>query len=141
MELPAAKRRTQLAARVEERVRGVLGLGSKAAIDAARPLQEYGLDSLLAIELRNALSADLEAKLPQTALFDYPTMGGLTEWLFADVLKAGVDETGQVEEARPEAQIGSGEAVLAGVEELSDEDVERLFELRMAGSKMAGTGR
>ena len=136
MELPAAKRRAQLGARVEERVRGVLGLGAKAAIDEARPLQEYGLDSLLAIELRNALSADLEAKLPQTALFDYPTMGGLTEWLFADVLKAGGDERERVEEAQPVAQVSSGEAVLAGVEELSDEDVERLFQ-----EKMAGTGR
>ena len=136
MALPAAKRRAQLAARVEDRVRGILGLGSKAAIDETRPLQEYGLDSLLAIELRNALSADLEAKLPQTALFDYPTMGGLTEWLFADVLRAGGEETERVEEAQPEAQTGSGEAVLAGVEELSDEEVERLFQ-----EKMAGTGR
>jgi hypothetical protein len=68
-------------------------------------------------------------------------MGGLTEWLFADVLKAGGDERERVEEAQPVAQVSSGEAVLAGVEELSDEDVERLFELRMAGSKMAGTGR
>jgi acyl carrier protein len=136
MELPAAKRRALLAARVEERVRGVLGLGGKAVIDAARPLQEYGLDSLLAIELRNALSADLEAKLPQTALFDYPTMGGLTEWLFADVLKAGGDDTLDGQDARTETVERSSTDVLTGVEELSDEEVERLFQ-----EKMAGTGR
>ena len=136
LETPVAQRKQKLAARVEERLRAALSMGSRQTIDRTRPLQEYGLDSLLAIELRNALSADLEAKLPQTALFDYPTMGGLTEWLFADVLKAGGDETERVEEAQPEAQVSSGEAVLAGVEELSDEDVERLFQ-----EKMAGTGR
>jgi acyl carrier protein len=124
-EHPEAKRRAMLAARVEERVRAALALGARTAIDPARPLQEYGLDSLLAIELRNALSADLEAKLPQTLLFDYPTMGGLTEWLANDVLKLGT----RVDQDESNADVD----VIAGVEELSDEEVERLIAARMAG--------
>jgi len=132
--LPVNQRRGRLAARVEERVRGVLSLGARQPIDVARPLQEYGLDSLLAIELRNALSADLETKLSATALFDYPTMGGLTDWLFADVLKAGAAvQTEDAGETRGADR--STQEVLADVAELSDEDVERLFQEKMAGTR------
>ena len=75
--------------------------------------------------------ADLETKLSSTALFDYPTMGGLTDWLFDDVLK-----TGDAEDSTDEAVLCSPDAitrdVVSGVSELSDEEVERLFQEKMA---------
>jgi acyl carrier protein len=127
-----AQRRPMLAARVEERVRTVLSLGGREAIDSARPLQEYGLDSLLSIELRNALSTDLGIKLSATALFDYPTLGGLTDWLFDDVLKLrDHDEAsdGEIHQSASEDR----QDVLAGVAALSDDEVERLFQEKMEG--------
>jgi acyl transferase domain-containing protein/NAD(P)-dependent dehydrogenase (short-subunit alcohol dehydrogenase family)/acyl carrier protein len=136
------RQRPMLEARVEEQVRSVLAMPANQAIDRTRPLQEYGLDSLLSIELRNALSADLETKLSATALFDYPTMGGLTDWLFDDVLKLAAETTvHQVSkqtatEERTASQSGykSGQDVLSEVAELSDDEVERLFQLKMAGT-------
>jgi len=96
---------------------------------------------LLSIELRNALSADLETKLSATALFDYPTMGGLTDWLFDDVLKLTTEPTEQAasKQSRPAEENASRSTqrnesdVLSGVSELTDEEVERLFQLKMAG--------
>ena len=132
-----------LEARVEEQVRAVLAMPASQAIDGARPLQEYGLDSLLSIELRNALSADLETKLSATALFDYPTMGGLTDWLFDDVLKLAAETALEpaVKQSWSEGRNGSEFAysremdVLNEVAELSDDEVERLFQLKMAGTQ------
>jgi acyl transferase domain-containing protein/NADPH:quinone reductase-like Zn-dependent oxidoreductase/acyl carrier protein len=118
-----------LEARVEERVRAVLSLAAGQPLDSARPLQEYGLDSLLSIELRNALSADLEAKLPATALFDYPTLAALTTWLFREVLKLRGKESvedGQIAEPAKE------QGVLDGVASLSEDEVEKLFQQKMA---------
>jgi len=129
-----AQRRPMLASRVEERVRTVLSLGPRQPIDGARPLQEYGLDSLLSIELRNALSSDLAVKLSATALFDYPTLVGLTDWLFEDVLK--LQDPDQLRDMALDQSTSDGrQDVLAGVAALSDEDVERLFQQKMAGAR------
>ena len=140
---PEGQRRTMLEARVEEQIRTALAMPAHQAIDGTRPLQEYGLDSLLSIELRNALSADLETKLPATALFDYPTMGGLTNWLFDDVLKLASETAVQLgsKQIATEGHVGSQFAhksqqdVLSEVADLSDEEVERLFQLKMAGTQ------
>jgi acyl carrier protein len=119
--------RSLLEARLDSRIREVLALGPKQPIDPARPLQEYGLDSLLSIELRNALSADLDTRLPATMLFDYPTLASLTNWLFRDVLKLGTPADQHKIEVHPDSE------VLREVSTLSDEEVERLFQQKMAG--------
>jgi hypothetical protein len=45
------------------------------------------MDSLMAIECRDALEASLGCSLPATLLFDYPTLFALVEHLFNEVLK------------------------------------------------------
>jgi acyl transferase domain-containing protein/NADPH:quinone reductase-like Zn-dependent oxidoreductase/NAD(P)-dependent dehydrogenase (short-subunit alcohol dehydrogenase family) len=117
-----------LEARVEERIRAVLSLPATEALEGGRPLQEYGLDSLLSIELRNALSADLEVKLPATTLFDYPTLVSLTKWLFHDVLDLRFG--GEAVNQPPEP--AKKQDAVEGIASLSDEEVERLFQQKMA---------
>jgi len=60
-------------AMVQEVVAAVLGLAGAAAVPSSQPLKELGLDSLMAVEIRNQLSARAETTLPVTLVFDYPT--------------------------------------------------------------------
>ncbi len=46
-------------------------------------LVQAGLDSLGAVELRNAISAEFGTDLPATAIFDYPTLSALADHLIA----------------------------------------------------------
>src|SRR6185312_3723876 len=64
------------------------------AIEHRRPLQELGLDSLAALELRNRLGRLVGAVLPASLLFDHPTVAALTEHLATTYL--GLDK-----ESRP----------------------------------------
>jgi acyl transferase domain-containing protein/SAM-dependent methyltransferase/NAD(P)-dependent dehydrogenase (short-subunit alcohol dehydrogenase family)/acyl carrier protein len=77
----------------------VLGVGDVGRIDIQQPLQELGLDSLMAVELRNKLGQAVEHTLPATLLFEYPTVSALTGYLAAEVLALN-----------PEAAAGPGAA-------------------------------
>ena len=55
--------------RIRQRVAWVLGLDPAEPLDPQEPLMDLGVDSLVAIELRNLLSSDLGQQLPATITF------------------------------------------------------------------------
>ena len=77
--------RQERAARLQTYIRNLIAqtLGLKAAkqIDPDQRLIELGLDSLMAIELKNQLQATLNCSLRSSFLFDHPTLAALTEHL------------------------------------------------------------
>jgi polyketide synthase 12/myxalamid-type polyketide synthase MxaB len=69
---------------VDEIVARILGLGG-IALERERPLTELGLDSLMAVELRNALSAAIGRTLPASLVFDHPTAEALCVFLAGEL--------------------------------------------------------
>jgi acyl carrier protein len=72
----------------------VLGFSTSRPIPGDTPLQELGLDSLMALELRNMLAQSFERPLSATLLFDYPTIRGLAAYLLS-MVAAEFDESKQ----------------------------------------------
>jgi acyl transferase domain-containing protein/NADPH:quinone reductase-like Zn-dependent oxidoreductase/acyl carrier protein len=60
------------------------------AISPGQPLRDLGLDSLMAVELRNHIVSATEVVLPMTALFDYPTLADLARHIL-ERLEPGTD--------------------------------------------------
>ncbi|KAF7455708.1 putative type I fatty acid synthase, partial [Cryptosporidium felis] len=61
-------------------VEQIIGIQS-STLDLDTPFSELGMDSLSAIELRNALITRFGIKISPTALFDYPTIRSIMEYL------------------------------------------------------------
>ncbi|MFN3647967.1 MAG: type I polyketide synthase [Armatimonadota bacterium] len=113
-------RRGSLASFVHGVTSAVLGLDRRQTIDAEQPLSELGLDSLMALDLRNALGKAIGIELPATLLFNYPTLAALTDHLENDLL--GFAASGAVE--RPEIEA----ADLSEIEGFTDEAAQLLIE-------------
>ena len=76
-----AERLKALVELVQEDIAAVLALPGASSVRADVPLKELGLDSLMAVELRNRLSARVGTKLPTTLAFDYPTPTAMAQLL------------------------------------------------------------
>jgi acyl carrier protein len=82
-----SRRRALLIQELENQVRHVLRLPASLALDEERPLHELGLDSLMAVELRNTVVKVTGETLPVTLLFDYPSLGEMADYLLDHVLQ------------------------------------------------------
>jgi acyl carrier protein len=129
---PPARRRPLVATFVRERALRALGVNPSKAVDPRTPLGEMGLDSLLSVELRNTLSSAIGQPLPATLLFDYPTIDALTDFLLKDKL----DIAGDVEEVVTAPADTAPASMLDSIENLSDDEVDRLLTARAPRSVM-----
>ena len=120
------RRRTLVSKFVREMSLRVLGLTEANGPADNTPLSEVGLDSLLAVELRNALAKSLEAALPATLLFDHPTIEALSGFLWSEMCETQAPIKKQEVSDRQTDRV-EGSKMLAEVADLSDAEVEILL--------------
>jgi len=114
---------THLAAQVAR----VLGADLEK-LDVDRPLTELGLDSLMAVELRNWIEGDLRLSLPTVELMRGPTVAQLAEILVEQLGKPHAVQTessttDQVRDTEPNSKSDK-----IDVAELSDDEVDALLQ-------------
>jgi acyl transferase domain-containing protein/acyl carrier protein len=83
---PVRNRRSLLIEHLRSQLAGALSLSSPKQIGVRQKLFDLGVDSLIALELRNSLESSLGCALTATFLFDYPTLERLADYLIYDVL-------------------------------------------------------
>jgi acyl carrier protein len=107
---------------VRGHVAGVLRLDPSAIPERRQRLMDLGLDSLMAVELRNRLAAGVAGgiAIPATLMFDYPTIEAIARFLRRQVLGP--------ETPAPDAAAAAEVALAAAkIAELSDEEAEALL--------------
>jgi 3-oxoacyl-(acyl-carrier-protein) synthase/acyl carrier protein len=84
--VPAAKRVNVLSGMIQAKVMEILGITDSSVVDTTSAISDFGLDSMMSVELRNELQDLVGMELPGTLLFDYPTIQALTTYLLDEVL-------------------------------------------------------
>lgn len=105
----------------------VLGAGNGDAIDPAAPLTELGLDSLMAVEMRNRLAAALGMTLPSTLLFNYPSVEALTAYIGGSLDDADTDTAATATASEP---LPAG-VITAELDTLTEDEVANLLEEKL----------
>ena len=124
-------RRDLLSAHLHAETSRVLGLEGPLEREPGQGFRDLGMDSLMAVELRNRLQRDVGRPLPSTLAFDYPTIESLTGYLLEQVLALPAvtvaASSGELEE-------------LARLRTLSDSEVSELIaaELQSLSSQSGG---
>eukprot|EP01105_Mastigella_eilhardi_P026936 TRINITY_DN79_c0_g1_i2.p1 TRINITY_DN79_c0_g1~~TRINITY_DN79_c0_g1_i2.p1 ORF type:complete len:3211 (-),score=827.00 TRINITY_DN79_c0_g1_i2:42-9635(-) len=75
------------------------------SVVADEPLTDAGMDSLMAVELRNALQPHVTVSLPATLAYDYPSIRAITDYLVSAMLPAGGAERQVALTAAPVADL------------------------------------
>lgn len=93
-------------------------------IDPRERLFDLGVDSLIAIELKNKLQRELGVHVSSTLLFDYPTVEALVKYILHDLLNSAFELT-KVEKKNGSTGIGfTDHSIHEMDEDMSDDDAE-----------------
>ncbi len=104
---------------VEGVVNAVFGFDSSKATDRQRSLFDNGLDSLMALEIKNRLESGLQIVLPSTLLFEHPNIEALGTYLSQEM---GIESTSA------EPVESEDDKLLKELESMSDEELSALLE-------------
>jgi NADPH:quinone reductase-like Zn-dependent oxidoreductase/acyl carrier protein len=99
--LPSDQRQAMLVDELRGVAARVLGL-PRSALEPHRPLRDTGLDSLMAVEMQNALVRSLGVPLPRTLLLDHPTLDALATYLCTELsTRLGSEPRSEAPRAEP----------------------------------------
>ena len=116
---PVAEHRALLTAHIRAEIAQVLEFGSPEQVEPRQRLFDLGVDSLMAVELRDRLHSGLGHPLRSTLLFDYPTVEGLVDYLLEEVL--------EVTPESPDTPPAGPDTDLTELEQLSEAEAESLL--------------
>ena len=110
---------------VAKQVAEVIGYESHLDLNRKKGLTQLGLDSLMAVGLRNRLQKSLALNLPSTIVFDFPTLDDLVNHLFAILNEERTEDSlDQIHQPIPD----SNENTLADdLSEMSEDEAEKLL--------------
>ncbi|MFD0493495.1 type I polyketide synthase [Streptomyces rhizosphaericus] len=137
--LPQTAQDEMLLELVRVQIAAALGHATPETVSTRQPFKELGFDSLMAVDLRNRLTAETGLRLSATLIFDYPTPMALVGHLRDELLGGDgvVSSAGLGEVAGPGAPVDDDPIVIVSMSCRFPGGVrtpEELWQLVMAGT-------
>jgi 3-oxoacyl-(acyl-carrier-protein) synthase/SAM-dependent methyltransferase/acyl carrier protein len=131
---PIAERREILRQNVSREIAAILGLPPDNLPHGNDRLMDLGMDSLMAVELKNRLASELELEnISATLIFDYPTPDAIVGHLLAllEMEDSASESSAAVTSTVPEGRIWSAEEISG----LSESELENLLRGQLEAMK------
>ncbi len=126
---PVNQRKTVLTEEIQKEVVTVLGLELSRQLEPQLGFFEMGMDSLMALQLKNNLQVKLGYSLTSTLTFEYPNIELLADYLLEDVISLkSVDKTDQESEKNIQQQTEK----LAEIQQLSESELSEIINQELA---------
>jgi myxalamid-type polyketide synthase MxaD len=131
-----AERRPLLQSYLSEQVARALGL-SPSELDVQQPLSELGLDSLMAVELKNRIAVDLKVNVPVVKFLQGFSVDQAVTQVLEQLATDVADPIMPLAPAiAPLVERQNAERLLADLDQLSDEQVSALLSDMLAEDKV-----
>jgi acyl carrier protein len=102
----------------------ILGIRRNKSLSVSTSFKDLGLDSLMALELKNALSATTGLTLQSTLVYDFPTIDLLANYLLGEITKNQmVDAKDNLEGQNTD----KNENTATGLDALSQDELAKLL--------------
>ncbi len=98
-------------------------------VNVFAPFEEFGMSSVDAVEITSALEQRVSRRLSPTAVYNYPTIRALADWLSVEVPQ---------HHAKAEQESGSEDALLTEVTSLSESEMKSYIERELAKQEKLG---
>jgi len=117
-----------LIAHIQDEVSKILGLKGSKRPSVEQGFFDIGMDSLMAIELKNNLEKSLLVPLPDTLTFEFSNIISLGEYIAKQILDLEIVAQDQLEQKHNEDKDkGKYQEVSANLQELSEKELEDLI--------------
>lgn len=131
--IPSADRKSFVLDHLTSRVAAVLRIKDRGALQPDQRLFDLGLDSIMALDLKNRLERELVHPFSATLLFKYPNLEALTTFLVTEVLPQKLESSEETAsatslEAKPsDSDTPAAEPHAAALDALSEDEMLRLL--------------
>jgi acyl transferase domain-containing protein len=132
---PASERRSLLTALLAEELARIMGMDSAHGINPREGFFAMGMDSLMAVELRERLQRETGRALSSSCVFNYPTLESLTGYLANSVLQLEAAGNPADSSSPPVVRPGPAEEATQArvdLEELSGAALASLFDEQLS---------
>ena len=106
---------------IRSQIARITGLDA-ANIDTKVGFADLGMDSLMAVELRNYLQNILERSIPASLVFDYPNVEALAAYFIKEIF----DKSNDSSNPQPEAE-ANAKSNIENIDDISDEEAEAML--------------
>ncbi|GAA4312774.1 hypothetical protein GCM10023086_33460 [Streptomyces venetus] len=129
--LSPGKRREATTALARTQVATVLGHADENQVGDRSPFKELGVDSVIAVELRNRLQDHTGLSLPITVMFDHPSLEKLVDFLLATAFPEDADERADTTDPVGERDQERAREAQEAEERINEMDVDDLVRLML----------